>query len=101
MKTHIVNGYQMRMSKSPNAYLQPKISNYRVLPTENRSREPKYSKLTIAEVAGMSGHETASGLKTSSYEANYKDLRIRTLERQLDRYTDIQVKKQLATINHM
>ena len=69
--------------------MRPRISNYRVIPAENRSREHKYANLTIAQCAAMSGAETASGLKTSSYEANYKDLRIKTLEKQISRFTDI------------
>ena len=81
IRAQIENGYQKRMSRSPSAYMKPKISNYRVIPASNRSREDKYANLTIAQCAAMSGVETASGLKNSSYEAKYKDLRIRTLER--------------------
>ena len=69
--------------------MRPRISNYRVIPAENRSREPRYANLTIAQCAGLSGAETASGLKTSSYEAEYKELRIKTLEKQIRRFSDI------------
>ena len=62
--------------------MRPKISNFRVLPTENRARETdKYANLTLAQCAALSGVETGSGLKFSSFEAEYKDLRIRTLEK--------------------
>ena len=76
-----------------------------MLPKENmpkKSRAANYEKqncanLTIAQKADLSGGWTGSGLKNSNFEANYSDLRIRTLENQIKKYKSILVKKRLAS----